>query len=331
LIRLPDDTRAQHDWLAELVQDGGSPHHGGPPHDGGSAGHDEDPEHRTQCGITFGDHPFSTDPKLRNLATFVAFSAAGLEKLGLANADKRDGLATFPGTFNLGMANRSRSLGDFGNSASAKWRWADAACERQDGPGPAIADAILLIYGKDEKQCNDALSRHAQALGGEQFIIHRIDTQPAADRIIYDPEPAIPASAAGAKRREPVEYEHFGFHDGISQPVIRGTQRFSQGVHERDIVEPGEFILGYRNNQGYYPPTATVRAESDPRPRLPTVLADIPSRFPSFEGSNTAVRDFGRNGSFLVVRQLARRSANSRNSSKRRHRKSETPTLGLRK
>jgi deferrochelatase/peroxidase EfeB len=86
--------------------------------------------------------------------------------------------------------------------------------------------------------------------------------------------------------------------------VIRGTQRFTKGARKRDIVEPGEFILGYRNNQGYYPPTATVRAESDWKRHLPIVLAEVPSRFPSFDGGNAAARDFGRNGSFLVIRQL---------------------------
>lgn len=298
LISLPDNPTARHNWLKGLVSGAESPHG------------KEDLESSTGREVTFGDHPFSTDAKLRNTATFVAFSAAGLEKLELPGAAKRDGLATFPGTFNLGMANRGRSLGDFEDSASAKWRWADADCERQDGTGPAIADAILMIYADDETQCDEALARHAEALGGEQFIIHRIDTQPAADRIMYDPKPAPSDSNDDADcvaPIEPVEYEHFGFHDGISQPVIRGTQRFSKDIHTRDIVEPGEFILGYRNNQGYYPPTATVRAESDLKPRLPTVLADIPSRFPSFEGSNTAVRDFGRNGTFLAVRQLAQK------------------------
>ncbi len=75
--------------------------------------------------------------------------------------------------------------------------------------------------------------------------------------------------------------EHFGFRDGISQPVIRGTHRLVQvAPPERDIVEPGEFILGYRNNQGYYPLAISVSAETDFNDRLPDVIAESPSRFP---------------------------------------------------
>lgn len=48
-------------------------------------------------------------------------------------------------------------------------------------------------------------------------------------------------------------YEHFGFRDGISQPVIRGTQRFVCGALPHDIMAAGEFLLGYKSNQGYSP------------------------------------------------------------------------------
>ena len=44
--------------------------------------------------------------------------------------------------------------------------------------------------------------------------------------------------------------EPFGFADGLSQPVIRGTYkalRVGDPIHE---VEPGEFILGYPDNRG---------------------------------------------------------------------------------
>jgi Dyp-type peroxidase family len=85
--------------------------------------------------------------------------------------------------------------------------------------------------------------------------------------------------------------------------VIRGTHRLAEGVVERDIVEPGEFILGYRNNQGYYPPAIRVSAETDLNDRLPDVIADSPPRFPSFRTAHGA-RDFGRNGTYLVVRQI---------------------------
>jgi len=39
--------------------------------------------------------------------------------------------------------------------------------------------------------------------------------------------------------------EPFGFRDGISQPIIRGSNRFNLGANPIHVVEPGEFVLGY--------------------------------------------------------------------------------------
>ena len=62
--------------------------------------------------------------------------------------------------------------------------------------------------------------------------------------------------------------EHFGFRDGISQPEIAGLNR---GGSPGNIVAPGEFLLGYPNEA---------------------------HRYPESPG------EFGRNGSYLVLRQL---------------------------
>lgn len=307
LIRLPrNDRKKCSDWLESLVP-GENPHKA------------RKVTAFASDAITFGDHMFPANSKETQKAVFVGFTAQGLAALGLSSPDKRDGLGTFPATFNMGMANRGRSLGDEMVSPSRGWRWTDAAIE--GGEDGKAADAVLLIYAKTPNECERILDQHLALLGTrDQIVIHEISTEPLAERILYDDdgnaeirsvdETALDVatqsdwSNVSRKKREKLRYEHFGFRDGISQPVIRGTKRFTTRPPDRDIVEPGEFILGYRNNQGYYPPTASVRAESDPSNHLPTVLQEIPSRFPSFEGANTAARDFGRNGSFLVIRQL---------------------------
>jgi Dyp-type peroxidase family len=61
--------------------------------------------------------------------------------------------------------------------------------------------------------------------------------------------------------------EHFGFRDGISQPTIAGFGRTDAPMN---TIEPGEFVLGYHNERGQF--------------------AQAP--------------DFGRDGSYLVFRQL---------------------------
>jgi Dyp-type peroxidase family len=69
----------------------------------------------------------------------------------------------------------------------------------------------------------------------------------------------------------PERREHFGFVDGIAQPKIQGQTGGNQG----DAVKAGEFILGYENEFEKIPNAPSVRGW-----------------------------DFGRNGTFMVVRQL---------------------------
>ncbi len=246
---------------------------------------------RPQVGaITFGDHPFIGKDAPHNVATFLAFSSSGLEKLNISPPTQSDGLATFSAAFNIGMANRANVLRDVGASVPAHWAWTDAAQAGHDGP---IVDAALFIYGPSPEACRDALGNHAALLGGHDAFVYVVETQPATVMTAEGPKTDL-------------GYEHFGFVDGISQPVIRGTQRSAKGAVPRDIVEPGEFILGYRNNQGYFPPSATVRSESDPANHLPILPNEIPTRFPNFRSDTptAAVRDFGRNGSFLAIRHM---------------------------
>jgi Dyp-type peroxidase family len=271
LLRAPETPQARRNWLSKIMQE--------------PFGSDAlDPE---WC-VAFGDH--AIDGVGQKTAAFVAFSATGLAKFGVPGAGEPDGLATFPNVFNIGMANRGRVLGDSGKSAPQRWYWSDAsgsANEENSTQSIDGADLALIIYGLTPELCRASLAAHAQLLGGAEAFVHVVETRPVEGRDI--------------------DYEHFGFRDGISQPVIRGTQRFAKGATlPRDIVEPGEFILGYQNNQGYFPPPITVRAESDGENHLPIALADDLPSFPDFWTEDPAypARDLGRNGSFLVIRQL---------------------------
>jgi Dyp-type peroxidase family len=83
--------------------------------------------------------------------------------------------------------------------------------------------------------------------------------------------------------------EQFGFRDGISQPVIA---EFASQPREGDVVRIGEFVLGYVNEYDQ-------RTE---RPLLPP--AADPQRILPADPDGSGAADLGRNGSYLVFRQL---------------------------
>jgi deferrochelatase/peroxidase EfeB len=90
--------------------------------------------------------------------------------------------------------------------------------------------------------------------------------------------------------------EPFGFTDGISQPQLDWD--LTQPASDRTQLEYtnlsclGEFLLGYPNEYGLYTPRPLLDPPRDSRGLLPRAT-EAPDR-----------SDLGRNGSYLVVRQL---------------------------
>lgn len=188
-------------------------------------------------------------------AVHVALSPSGLRALGLPRA----ALVGFSDRFQEGMAapHRSRALGDEGVDAPEHWDWG--------GPRTAPVDVLLLLYAEDGEQLAALARRHAGAPTRDGLtLIRRLDTE-WSDR------------------------EHFGFRDGIAQPVVAGLG----AGRAADTVQAGEFILGYPNEYGARTERPLLRLSADPASLLP---ADA-------DGSGLA--DLGRNGSYLVVRQLS--------------------------
>jgi Dyp-type peroxidase family len=192
----------------------------------------------------------------------LALSWPGLQALGFSASD----LDPLPTTFTEGMASarRSRILGDTDRSHSDHWAW---------GKPAAPVHALLLMYGRGETELAREKTRW----------------KPEADSGITE----VLTLDAG---RQPDAREHFGFMDGVGQPVVAGSGRLRRQLdrtgHATELPA-GEFVLGYHNAYGFPSPGPTISASLDPEGVLPP-SAGAPGR-----------RDLGRNGSFLVFRQLA--------------------------
>jgi deferrochelatase/peroxidase EfeB len=215
----------------------------------------------------YPDIGFGDGRKLRHDAIVtVALGPRALEKLGLPD----ECVKGFAPAFLEGMSieGRNRILGDIGKNAPKNWLW-----------GRDPFDLALLVYGRNEQSVR-ALCKRLAGLAEENGLgePHRIP-------LIETKKPAI---------------EPFGFVDGISQPIIRGSYQSFRKNDPIHLVEPGEFIIGYPDNRDNFPPEPELNALADPDNRLP--VADKSREF-----GNTIVeapRAVGRNGTYLVIRQL---------------------------
>ncbi|GAC1652524.1 MAG: peroxidase [Herpetosiphon sp.] len=196
----------------------------------------------------------------------LAFTHSGLKQLGL----DKESLDTFPHAFKDGMAseNRARILGDTGDNAPANWRW---------GGTKNPVDMLLLIYAEQDDQIVADIQRHRDAItrAGGLTIINVL--------------------VAG---RQPDIHEHFGFADGIGQPVMQGSGRFARQLrrtgHATEL-QTGEFLLGYPNEYDILSSSPTIGADRDPKGL--------------FESTPDGRHNLGLNGTYLVFRQLAQHVA----------------------
>ena len=172
----------------------------------------------------------------------IAFTVQGLKTvIGSLPISKETG---FDLAFTEGMdtEHRNRILGDYDLNSPGNWKWGN----KDD----LLTHGVLMLFAKDESTLEGLYKKEFESFktGGvrERYKINSVGL--------------------------PDNKEHFGFTDGLSQPVMRGLDFLSR---EDNYVNPGEFILGHLNEYDKYPVSPT---------------------FGDFK--------FGKNGSYMVLREI---------------------------
>lgn len=148
----------------------------------------------------------------------LAFTWTGLRALGV----DEESLATFPAAFREGMARRAGILGDTGEAAPEHW------------PGGLAGEdlhAIAILFARTDEQCRRSIEVHDK-------LLNRTDGVRSLSHLDLNATP--PFNYA---------HDHFGFRDRLSQPVMKGSGEQST-PGSGDPLEPGEFILGYPDEDG---------------------------------------------------------------------------------
>ena len=176
----------------------------------------------------------------------LAISYSGFEKLQL----DQNSLYSFELSFREGMHSEHRSalLGDRGINDPGLWAW---------GSGDKAVDLLFILYSKDDSIHSASRKYHEKAFKVAGLsVVQRLD--------------------AGQKKQTEQGFavEHFGFADGVSDPVVDGFPTTS-GAGD---IATGEFLLGYPNQ---YDGKLT---------KMPALGADG--------------EKLGKNGTYLVLRQL---------------------------
>jgi Dyp-type peroxidase family len=211
---------------------------------------------RVTTSVSWGPPPKGVIPKPKAPIN-IAFTYNGLKALGLPRAS----LAGFPEEFAMGMKARKEILGDDGPSAPERW---DKVWEKHEDVHVAIA-----INGQTPEEKEQPSLKYVEE--AYQWVMSQIDASGGGVVLLTghrgdDGQEDLPfqdASVLYDESGKVIAKEHFGYTDGIGDPVFEGQITDEYRVAGRGKLtqeggwarlETGEFLLGHPDEAHEYPP-----------------------------------------------------------------------------
>jgi hypothetical protein len=217
-------------------------------------------------------------------AAAIAFTWTGLQAMNLPP----DALGTFSDPFQEGMhqVDRRRRLRDDvpGAVIAGGVRWWGGTPDEHPGEGeqtPAVIHCMVILYAREDAALDARLAPVEAVLASQQIGVSY--------------RRRLRADAEGISR------EHFGFADGISQPVPWGdaikppTGADVDAQRKWHGVAAGEILLGHVNAYSERASGPIVEATSE---------NSIANAALKAFGAPEGLLNLGLNGSYLVVREL---------------------------
>jgi len=220
--------------------------------------------------IKFADKAALEEPvEPENSMVNIAFTQNGLSSLGVIQSD----IDTFSYEFQKGINSdrASNVLSDIEKNHPKNWSWGGDSCT----DSRSKFDAVVIVYASDPEKLKQLTSDISDKISNARHsLVHVIN--------------------ASWQESEP-----FGYRDGLSNPVMRGSlkQHSPSSIDPGGLVNAGEFIFGHINERGHFPLSPSVARSEAAKQFLP------PSN--TFSGYSGQARfDIGSNGTYMVIRQL---------------------------
>lgn len=246
-------------------------------------------------------------------AVSIAFTWSGLQRMRLPES----ALASFSSPFREGMfeENRMRRLGD-----KRGGEWQDTVIHdgpRWSGNTPSQRTSKQVGAYSVEAETGLKKAKKADTVG---YAVHALvlvytETEAAAEKAVAQIGKVLESHKVRVAHTLPLQMddetgkpgkEHFGFADGVSQPKPFDAHG-AIILNGQDVVEPdpvngaplGEFVMGYENGHQEIAPGPVVPGIINGKADLRPSQAGLPEHPDAL-----SFYDIGKNGSYLVAREL---------------------------